>query len=67
MFTFKNITTIQFDSGKDLIKIILTYSYLMSLLEGIVFFYTLICHISKQIKMWRVKFEEPFGDALRLL
>ena len=51
MFPFKNITTIQFNSEKDLIKIILTYSYLMSLLEEIVFFYTLICHINKQIEI----------------
>ena len=51
MFLLKNITTIQFDSEKDLIKIILIYSYLVSLLEGIIFIYTLICHICKQIEI----------------
>ena len=42
----------------------LTYSYLMSLLEEIVFFYSLICHIIKQIDIWRVKYKKSFGDAL---
>ena len=30
MFSLKNITTIQFDSGKDLINIMLTNSHLIS-------------------------------------
>ena len=45
-------------------KKILTYSYLMSVLEEIVFFYPLICHIIKQIDIWRVKFKKFFGDTL---
>ena len=48
-----------------MIKIILIYFYLKSLLETIIFFYLFICHIGKQIDIWRVKFIEAFGDALR--
>ena len=42
----------------------LTYSSLMSLLEEIVFFHILICHIGKQIDIWRVKSKKSFEDAL---
>ena len=45
----------------------LTYSYLMSLLEEIVFFYLFICHINKQIDIWRVKYKKSFGDPLSYL
>ena len=43
----------------------LTYSYLMSLLEEIVFFNPFICHINKQIDIWRVKSKKKIEDALR--
>ena len=38
-----------------------------SLLENNIFFYSSICHIGKQINIWRVKFIESFGDALTIL
>ena len=47
-----------------LIKIILIYLYLNSLLENNIFFHFSICHIGKQIDIWRIKFIEPFRDAL---
>ena len=37
MFILKNIITIQFDSGKDLIKIISIYSYLVVFWRGLYF------------------------------